>query len=77
MNALQRELERSRDAFVGRVLKNIQQGTVPMVGLLFAGLPASSVIAISAGVVTLEAALHARKEMKATKQNGLSLLLAD
>jgi hypothetical protein len=42
---------------------------------MFAGLPASAVIALSAGVITMEAAITTYREITRTRRNGLSLLL--
>ena len=73
--ALEDEIRTSRDGFITKVIRNAQVGTVPVVGSIFAGLPASAVIAISAGVLTFEAAIEAYIELTRKKRNGLTLVL--
>jgi hypothetical protein len=73
--ALEDEIRTSRDGFITKVIRNAQVGTVPVVGSIFAGLPASAVIAISAGVLTFEAAVETYMELTRKKHNGLTLLL--
>jgi hypothetical protein len=75
VEALKTEIQKSRDAFIVRFLKNAQTGSIPIVALMFAGLPASAVIAVSAGIMTMEAAITTYREIKRTRRNGLSLLL--
>ncbi|MFJ1460922.1 hypothetical protein [Nocardia sp. N2S4-5] len=73
--ALENEIRTSRDGFVNKVLRNTQTGTLPIVGSIFIGLPASAVIAISAGVLTLEAAAETYLELSRKKRNGFTLFL--
>jgi hypothetical protein len=75
ITALENEIKTSRDRFITRFIRNAQVGTVPVVGSIFAGLPASSVIAISAGVLTFEAAIETYMEITRKKRNGLTLLM--
>jgi hypothetical protein len=77
VETLKREIERSRDSFVVRFLRNVQAGTVPVVGLVLAGLPPSAVIALGAGVLTVQAAIETYHDIKAVKRNGFSLLLGE
>jgi hypothetical protein len=73
--ALENEIRTSRDGFITKVLRNTQVGTVPVVGSILAGLPASAVIAASAGVLTFEAAIETYMELSRKKRNGFTLLL--
>jgi hypothetical protein len=73
--ALENEIRTSRDGFVSKCIRNTQAGTVPVVGSILAGLPASVVIAISAGVLTFEAAIETYLEISRKKRNGFTLLL--
>ena len=75
ITALENEIRTSRDGFVTRVIRNAQVGTVPVVGSIFAGLPASVVIAISAGILTFEAATETCLELSRKKRNGFTLFL--
>ena len=75
ITALENEIRTSRDGFVGKVIRNTQAGTIPIIGSIFVGLPASAVIAISAGVLTFEAAAETYLELSRKKRNGFALLL--
>lgn len=61
--------------FAVRIIKGAKAGTVPIVATLFAGIPLPYVLALSAGVITLEALWEAHVERKEiTNTNGLSFL---
>jgi hypothetical protein len=61
--------------FAVRIIKGAKAGTVPIIATLFAGIPLPYVLALSAGVITLEALWEARVERKEiTNANGLSFL---
>jgi hypothetical protein len=61
--------------FAGRIMKGAKAGAVPIVATLFAGVPLSYVLALSAGVITLEALWEDHVERKEiTNTNGLSFL---
>jgi hypothetical protein len=75
IEALEREIRTSRDSFIAKFVRNAQTGTVPIVASIFAGLPASAVIAISAGVLTFEAAIESYLDVRRKRRNGLSILL--
>lgn len=75
ISALEGEIRTSRDSFITKCIRNTQAGTVPVVGSIMAGLPASAVIAISAGVLTFEAAVETYLELSRKKRNGFTLLL--
>ncbi|WP_438038864.1 toll/interleukin-1 receptor domain-containing protein [Sorangium sp. So ce128] len=77
VEALRREIQRSQDSFVVKFLRNVQVGSIPIVGLVLAGLPPSAVIAMGAGVLTAEAAIETYRDVKAIRRNGFSLLLGD
>ena len=69
------EIQRSRDTFIIKCLRNAQTGSIPIVALIFAGLPPSAVIALSAGLMSIETALETCREIKHARCNSLSLLL--
>jgi hypothetical protein len=75
--ALKKKLATSKDRFVHRLVRNVKTGTVPLVATLWAGLPVPYLLAISAGVVTLEALLETKIDIDQAKNdvNGLSFLL--
>jgi hypothetical protein len=75
--ALENEIKTSRDGFITKFIRNTQAGTLPVVGSILAGLPASAVIAISAGVLTFEAAIETYLEISRKKRNGFTLLLGN
>jgi hypothetical protein len=75
ITALENEIRTSRDGFITRVIRNAQVGTIPVVGSIFAGLPASAVIAISAGVLTFEAVIETYLELSRKRRNGFTLLI--
>ena len=72
---LENEIQKSRDSFVSKCLRNIQTGAIPIAASIFAGLPTEAVIAVSAGVLSLGAAMETYREIKRVKANGLTLLL--
>jgi hypothetical protein len=75
ITALEDEIRTSRDGFVSKVIRNTQVGTIPVIGSICVGLPASTVIAISAGVLTFEAVAETYFEISRKKRNGFALLL--
>lgn len=75
ITALEQEIRTSRDGFIAKCVRNTQVGTVPIIGSIFAGLPASAVIAISAGLLTFEAAIETYMEISRKRRNGFTLLL--
>jgi hypothetical protein len=75
VESLEKELQTSRDDFVSKCLRNLRAGTVPLLASIFVGLPTSAVIAIGAGVMTFEAAIETLREIRRTRNNGLSVLL--
>lgn len=75
ITALEQEIRTSRDSFIAKCVRNTQTGSIPIVASLFAGLPASLVVGISAGVVTFEAAIETYLEVRRKKRNGLTLFL--
>jgi hypothetical protein len=75
LTALERELRTSRESFVVNTLRNVRAGSVPVAASIFAGLPPAAVVAISAGVLTFEAALETYLDIRTKKRNGLTLLL--
>ncbi|XXT14944.1 toll/interleukin-1 receptor domain-containing protein [Sorangium sp. So ce429] len=77
VEALRREVQRSQDSFAAKFLRNVQAGSIPIVGLVLAGLPPSAVIAMGAGVLTAEAAIETYRDVRAVKRNGFSLLLGE
>jgi hypothetical protein len=75
LTELEREIRTSRDGFVARCVRNVRTGSVPILASIFVGLPASVIIGLSAGVVTVEAALETYLDIRAKKRHGLSLFL--
>lgn len=75
VQAMEKEIRTSKDSFVSRVLKNAQTGSIPIAATLFVGLPPEAVLAISAGVLTVEAALNTYQKIEQAKMNGFSVLL--
>jgi hypothetical protein len=75
---LRAKLSMSRNKFLHRVVKDVKsmKPTIPIIGSLFVGLPLWMGVALSAGVVALDAFLDTYFEMRETKEmNGLSFLL--
>lgn len=77
VEALETELQKTRDAFLTKIVRNAQTGSIPIVASMFAGLPAEAVLGLSAGVLTIEAAIETWREAKRHRKNGLSLLLGE
>jgi hypothetical protein len=75
VDALENEIQKSKDSFVMKVIRNAKTGSIPIVASMFAGLPASAVLGLSAGILTIEAAIETWQEVKRHKKNGLSLLI--
>jgi hypothetical protein len=64
--------------FAGRIIKGAKAGTIPIVATLFAGVPLPYVLALSAGVITLEALWEDHVERKEiANMNGLSFLFGN
>lgn len=73
---LQRKLKTSREEVVLRALKNAAPTLLPVLASIWAGMPPLLVMAVAAGLVTVETALGYHFDRKKTLQsNGLSLLL--
>jgi hypothetical protein len=75
--ALETEVQKTQDAFLTKVVRNAQTGSIPIVASMFAGLPAEAVLGLSAGILTIEAAIETWREAKRHRKNGLSLLLGE
>jgi hypothetical protein len=64
-----------RRGFLGKLIKGAKAGTVPIAATLFAGMPLPYVLALSAGVIAIEALWETKSERRnITDQNGLSFL---
>jgi hypothetical protein len=60
----------------GKLIRGAKAGAVPIAATLFAGMPLPFVLALSAGVISLEALWESRTERKELlEQNGLSFIL--
>jgi len=77
VKSIEQEVQKSRDSFVSKYLRNIRVGSVPVVASIFAGLPTTSVLAIGAGFMTIEAAIETRNDIKRSKNNGLRIFLQE
>lgn len=75
VEALETELQKTRDGFLTKVIRNAQTGSIPIVASMFAGLPAEAVLGLSAGILTLEAAIETWRDSKRLRKNGLTILL--
>ena len=75
VEALEKEIQKSKDSFLMKVIRNANTGSIPIVASMLAGLPASAILGLSAGVLTIEAAIETWQEVRGHKKNGLSLLL--
>lgn len=74
LEAKQKAIDRK---FLSKLIRGARAGAVPIVATLFAGMPLPFVLALSAGVITLEALWETRTERKELlEQNGLSFLLS-
>jgi hypothetical protein len=50
VDALKNELQKSKDSFLMKVIRNANTGSIPIVASMFACLPASAVLGLSAAV---------------------------
>jgi len=75
VEALETELQKTRDGFLTKVIRNAQTGSIPIVASMFAGLPPEAVLGLSAGILTVEAAIETWRDSKRQRKNGLTLLL--
>jgi len=50
-------------------------GSIPIVASMTAGLPATAVLGLGAGLLTIEAAIETWREVRTHHKNGLSFLL--
>lgn len=75
VEAIDTEIQKTKDAFLTKLVRNAQTGSIPIVASMLAGLPAEAVLGLSAGILTIEAAIETWREAKRHRKNGLSLLL--
>jgi hypothetical protein len=75
VEAIDTEIQKTKDAFITKLVRNAQTGSIPIVASMLAGLPAEAVLGLSAGILTIEAAIETWREAKRHRKNGLSLLL--
>jgi hypothetical protein len=73
---LRRKLESSQKDVIARAMKNVTPKVLPVLGSIWAGIPLMLVMAVTAGLVSIETALNYYFERKKILQsNGLSLLI--
>ena len=73
---LSAKIKGAKRAMVSNVLKSAKAGAVPIAATLFAGLPLPYVLALSAGIITLEALWEVERARRdAADLNGLSFLM--
>ena len=72
---LRSDMKATNLKFIKNIARNAKVGTVPIVAVLFAGLPLPYLLAISAGFITLEAVLEKEIEKRSLAKNGLSFFL--
>lgn len=73
---LRQEIRSVPQKFLRSTIKGLKAGTIPVIAGVFAGLPIPYLLALSAGVVTLETVLDLSLEMqKKQPKSGLCFLL--